>query len=519
MRSIYYLTFGLILSSSLLIGAPLKNSSKSETVDSGKPSGKASLGNYKYYLDLAIFPSGVSASQNVNGEDLKFLDSCAEFAKLLINNRGLWGTGPFRRAKCYSSEAAIPKEINSWQLKIISEKDKKRFEISFVDRNYVSEVASEFTVDTEISPTILLLAKRSRAIIAANLSLGLPFSSIVEQDAIDQDGELVLPGLKIKNLPPPDSSLRVFYLVRKNRVWKSTEVAIAELGAEDVSMLKFKIKVENPDLLSQVRRESQSKIFFLQQFENKDAERERLAIALREEFAGFFQKFLRFARAAYLGFRYGRPLGRSNGVLTEASIVGVFGEFRAGVFQGIKFNYDLIPEQKAFVESTKQRFKWSRMQFGYGFGFNFSNSIFNWIDVTPKLGVTSLELDQGLSDLTGDPGYSFRLQKAPTVGLEIGIEKRAPYFLGRLWTYGSYSAGVLRIDKEYKSSIVRVGFDIYRDLFALGSVKFALLGFGAADSTTVSRVVTEADVANDPNTVKNLKYRSFYGGGGLTVTW
>jgi hypothetical protein len=77
----------------------------------------------------------------------------------------------------------------------------------------------------------------------------------------------------------------------------------------------------------------------------------------------------------------------------------------------------------------------------------------------------------------------------------------------------------LQKDKKYKSSSVRVGFDVYRDLFALGSIKVALLGFGAGDASTFTRSVTDAEIEADPNMVTNLKYQSVYAGGGLTLTW
>jgi hypothetical protein len=266
-----------------------------------------------------------------------------------------------------------------------------------------------------------------------------------------------------------------------------------------------------------VRSKSKRAIFYLQQSEGREEERERLSSAIKSDLGGFLKKFLGIARAVYLGGRFGQPLGKTEGVLSKAATVGVFGEFRAGLLQGVKFNYDLIPEVKSSSTSTSQKFSWSRMQLGYGFGQRFNNILFNWIDLTPKLGITNLEFVQGESDVTGDLGFNFKLQKAPTVGAELGIEKRTPYFLARLWTYGSYSVGMLQVDKKYRSTSIRLGFDVYRDLFSMGSVKLALLGFGASDATVFSRTATDEELEKDPNLVTNLKYQSIYGGGGLTV--
>jgi hypothetical protein len=53
----------------------------------------------------------------------------------------------------------------------------------------------------------------------------------------------------------------------------------------------------------------------------------------------------------------------------------------------------------------------------------------------------------------------------------------------------------------------------------MGSVKLALLGFGASDATVFSRTASDTELEKDPNLVTNLKYQSIYGGGGLTLTW
>jgi hypothetical protein len=88
-----------------------------------------------------------------------------------------------------------------------------------------------------------------------------------------------------------------------------------------------------------------------------------------------------------------------------------------------------------------------------------------------------------------------------------------------MWTYASYSLGVIQLDKNYKSTSVRVGLDLYRDLFALGSIKVALLGFAAGDSTGFSKSATAAQLEENPETVTAVNYKSLFAGAGLTLTW
>ncbi len=490
-----------------------------QSASAKQPAGLATKRGPSTHLDLLIVQSGFQASDYVGSKSVNFVDVCASFGKLLVNNRGLWGTGPFRKFRCALDDGSLAPIPRSWMLKITGDSSQKKFEVFFIDGSGVATLQSDLTLETELTPIVLLGVKRTRSIIGAYLSLGLPFRSIVRQAAVSHEGVIKLPGEKLVDLPPPEAALRIFSLNRSKGLWIPVVVGSAEFDDDDPAALQYKVSISDPARLASLRSKSKGAIFYLQQSEGRDDERERLSSAIKSDLGGFLKKFLSIARAVYLGGRFGQPLGKSKGVLAKAATAGVFGEFRAGLLQGVKFNYDLIPEVKSVSNSTSQKFKWSRVQLGYGFGRRFNTFLFNWIDLTPKLGVTNLEFVQGASDLTGDLGFNFKLQRAPTLGAEVGIEKRTPYFLARLWTYGSYSVGMLQVDKKYRSTSIRVGFDVYRDLFSLGPIKIALLGFGAGDATTFTRSVSDAELEQDPNLVTNLKYQSIYGGGGLTLTW
>lgn len=471
------------------------------------------------HLELSIVQMGFSATDYVSNKEIKFIDVCAELSKFMVNNRGLWGTGPFRKVNCLLDATPLSQTPKSWRLQISGDTSNKKFEIFFVDAAGVAQLESALAIETELSPIALLSVRRTRAMIAAHLSMGLPFRSILQKSQSIQDGVIKMRGFQLTDLPPPDSNLQIFSLNRSRGLWLPKVVGTAELNQESSGPLAYKISLFEPSSISSAKSRSATGVFYLQHSEAREEARVRIENALKQDLGGFLKKLIGFARSVYIGGRFGQPLGRSKGILSQAATVGAFGEFRGGLFQGVKFNYDIIPKLSYTADSVEQEFSWSRVQLGYGFGRRFNNFLFNWIDLTPKVGVTSLQYAQKSSDLTGDLGFEFKLAKAPTLGAEIGIEKRTPLFLARLWTSGSYSVGVAEKDKNYKSSSVRVGFDVYRDLFSLGSMKVAILAFGAGDTSTFTRSVSDQELEEDPGIVTNLKYQSVYAGGGLTLTW
>ena len=105
------------------------------------------------------------------------------------------------------------------------------------------------------------------------------------------------------------------------------------------------------------------------------------------------------------------------------------------------------------------------------------------------------------------------------MGVEIGLEKRTNAFLVRLWGYGSYSLGVLPIDKEYKSTTLRGGIDVYKELIDWKAVKLAVLLFTTMDRNQYTRLLSDEELANNPNMTTEVKYGSLLAGGGITLTW
>jgi hypothetical protein len=113
---------------------------------------------------------------------------------------------------------------------------------------------------------------------------------------------------------------------------------------------------------------------------------------LKYDLESLLGKILGVARSAYVGGRFGMPMGKGEGVFAKAPLVGFFGEFRGGLLAGMHLYYDVIPKQSFNGPEYSEDFSLSRFQTGYGFGRSLDSSSINWIDVMPRLGVTTLDL-------------------------------------------------------------------------------------------------------------------------------
>ena len=462
---------------------------------------------------LKIVFSGFPLKETVGKSTLEFDKSCKEFGKYFVKNRGLWGSGPFASVDCTQD-----KEPSEWTLKVSGDGSKKNFDIVYRDEAGAESVESHFEIETEINPIILMNKKGTKALIAADLIFGLPFRATIRQSAVKQDAVIAYKSFAAKKLPLPGEALQIFALTRANGVWQPHIVATAEFDSMAATP-RWKITNVDQEVLSQFQSSAQGAVFFVQQSNDRDAARLKIEDLIRADVSSFFAKFFNVARSAYVGMRYGIPLGGGDGVLAKAPLMGFFGEFRGGMLNGLKLSYDVIPLQEETTDLSKDEFSWSRLQLGYSFGRKLNNRLINWVDVTPKLGVTNLLLKSTAAAGSNLSSYAFELHRSPTLGAEIGLENRSSWLLARLWGYASYSVGVVSIDKKYRSSSLRAGLDVYRDIMFFKKIKVALLGFTAADSSSYTKTLSDSELASDPDQTKAIKFTSLYAGGGLTLTW
>lgn len=502
---------------------------------------------------LAIIINGLPASERLKDQDIKTVDACKKFGALLTKNRGLWGTGPFLTFSCEdkptegeskdegssedkSKDKAKGKKTGSkensneivWKLQITPGDQNQKFEILYRNDDNTYSPQSTYDIITPISPVLLMHRDNAAPLIAAHLALGLPYRSLIKGSKL-RLGSVTLSGPKGPKIEPIKTPLTFFTLERKGDVWRADPVATATMESQSDVKTKTGTGIQNKqqwkvtpiaaDIISETPGINPKKIYFMQHTEGRTEARSAIDQALRSDLGGFFDKFLNIGRSVYIGARYGKAMGGGDSLLANAPMIGIFGEFRGGLLEGIKLYYDFIPTQKKTTDDSSDQFSWSRVQLGYSIGRSFESVFLNWVDVTPKLGVSSLTLESIPTPDSSLVGYEFHLHRAPTLGLELGAEKRTNLFLARLWAYASYSLGIIEIDKSHKSSSVRTGLDLYREIVSWRTIKLAVLGFGAFDRTTIKRKLTDEELQADVNVPDELTYSSLYLGGGLTLTW
>jgi hypothetical protein len=466
-------------------------------------------------IDLASIPS----SEIIAGKKIQSASVCANFAKMLTSNSGLWGSGPFISASCTmskdskTSDKSMDRTFPFWKLSISTANQRHSFALSFIEGINQSQVHSLYQIDTPVSALGILAKKSTAELLAFYLATSMPYRSIVKLSK-REDGVLRIGGRinRLGRTAIPEQ-LSLFTLKCRNGIWIP----------QAIGSLKRDSKATNAVIwtadMSTIKPTGNMKYAFVQQTSARDELLNTTDQLIRDELGSFAQKFLSLGRSAYLGARYGAPI-RNDSALKNAPLVGYFAEFRSGIFDGLKLNYDTVPERPLTDETGTTSLGMTRFQFGYAFGTDVRWGIFSHIDVTPKIGTTTIKATyEPVNDVTADP-LEFSLTRAPTLGLEIGLEKRALSFLFRVWGFGSFSVGVLPLDRNNATSTLRGGLDVYRDLFSIKKINIAILGFGMIDSTSiVRRNISDDQLEENPSLSNSLNYKANYAGAGLTLTW
>lgn len=466
-------------------------------------------------LDLTIELVDFPAVEIVKGLSVNFQSACQSFGKLLSGNRGLWGSGPFQNISCQAvlGGAEVKKKSSTpWRLSVSGDVQQKKFEIYLRSAGGQESLQAAYRVKTEVGPLGLMMSDETKSLIAFYLTQSLPFRSAIPANAMGA------PAVKITGPSGPlqganlARDMQVFGLTRVDDLWQAVPIQSAKMRPNGSGTYEWIVDKINPS--SQLKL---NEFYFLQQFKNRQEILQKTDELIRKRSSSFFEKYLNIGRSAYVGARYGFPI-RAQGVLQKAPLIGIFGDFRSGILSGLKVNYDMIPKQRYSDDESDVEFNWSRFQLGYSFVKRLNNRILNSVDVTPRLGVTSLTYKLGLT--SGDQAASdFNLSRSPTIGLEAAAESINNYFRLRLWAFASASMGVLLIDKNYASSSYRLGFDVYRQIFSFKTLKVAALGFSLYESTRISKNGSDDDFPEDGTLLRQVILNSSFLGGGVTLTW
>jgi hypothetical protein len=460
-------------------------------------------------LELGIDLQGFPNEEVVKDKKIEFKKVCNRFGSYLARNRGLWGSGPFSKITCITSNA---KQVKTpWQLSISGDNSIKMFEIFYLDKTGKKSLQASYSIKTEVGPLSLMAGENGEKI-AFYLASSLPFRSVLPSNAKAGANQPAIKGPAgfLKDMTPPQT-LEVFSIKRYGDFWRVNPRGRLSLKDDNGKLVEWVVAELDEASLDDDQ-------LFVAQIENSSEILERVDQLIRNSANTFFEKFLNFGRSAYVGGRYGVPL-KGQGVMKSAPLIGIFGEFRSGLLSGLRLNYDFIPKQKDKNDTGSTSFDWSRFQLGYSFSKNFSGRIINSVDITPRLGVGSLNYEFVPSATSDAAAFAFKTSRAPTIGLEFGVEKSTNYFRLRGWTFGSYSVGILPLDKNHTTTSLRLGLDVYREVLSFNTIKLALLGFTAAESTKIQKKLTDEQQASDSTLVSQLQLNSMFLGGGVTLTW
>jgi hypothetical protein len=463
----------------------------------------------KLVIELLDFPQ----QADIGGKTFSFDEVCARFSERFVNNSGLWSTGPFESASCVTGSSD---ENWTWKLRISGDEREKLFEIVYRDSDGSISTESYYSLETLLSPVLFLANNRIATLTAARLVAGLPFRSTIEKSQVNEGEFLDFTGMKLDDMPNPNNGVIIFTVKRGSGHWITKvigEAAKLEDGAEPE---RWRVTAVDYDM---VREIPEDEVIYIRETAGVEREKRKIDAELKSFLGRLGGETLNLVRSAYIGARYGMPLLSTGSIISGAPMWGLFAEFRGGGLAGLKTYYDFIPSQERDSGGSTERFKWSRFQLGYSVGRQIDYLVFNWIDVTPKLGLTSLSVTKLAVEDLGVTGYQFDLNRAPTLGLEVGIERRTNHYLGRLWGFGSYSTGISSSERAYTTTSQRLGVDIFHDIAKFDSLKLTGLGFAAIESTTITRNQSDSDLINSGQQAKQLKFNSIYLGGGLTMGW
>ena len=452
------------------------------------------------------------------------IKSCQIFAEDLIKNRGLVGSGPFADVACLNKNDRETQVDFDWTLTIDRDDDGNLKFTTIYGKGEKTVLVSEMMIATDLELSAFLGNKRLIPIVAARVSLAMPFFATKKgkwlTDSARHKGRIE--GLDDIKLP---QELYAFTLRERDGIFHPNIAGVFVRDREDDADSAEITKVGATSRVatwavvkdSVVPEEPEPDFYFLQCNCDRFALLKTLDKKIQtitDVIAG--PKML--SENIYIGVRYGVPMLKGDSPLNHAPMRGAFVEFRKGFFSGLKFNYDEIPTASRSDELSVTKASWSRIQIGKSFGTTLSSSLINWLDLTPRLGITNLEYHVATVNEFDEPyTYEFSQHRAPTFGIELGAERRFSMALFRLWAQAAYSTGVTPIDRDYKAQTYRGGLDSYWTIFSIGKTQIALLGFGAFERTSVAKKLTEEEENSATPLISGLRLTNGYLGGGLSL--
>lgn len=224
----------------------------------------------------------------------------------------------------------------------------------------------------------------------------------------------------------------------------------------------------------------------------------------------------------YAGFRYGKSFLAGSSIVTETDLFSLLVEMRSGIFNGLRYYYDLTPEKVRGSGDTREFFSMSRGSVGWAFDFElptFMQFLVSRVEVQPKFGLLDLKSDFKIKDEEGtEQSLNFNARNVYDLALELGVEKESYWFRSRLWY--SFSAAAFGLSNKSNVSVLsnKAGLDTYFDLINYGNWDINILAFVLAERLNLSKA--NKDLAeNEDLGISEVTFNLFFIGGGFTISW
>ena len=469
----------------------------------------SSLGFSATTLPTSLIISAGGQPNSAGPDDKRgpsFGDACPVLAAAFSNVTPGIGFAPFSSVKCESNKPAS-RYIGLWNLHIKTNLLGTKFEVYDLSGQDPVLVATYFLPLT--TKVFHAIANQSAAqAIAWRILREMPFLGIVSAETVKSARSLFA---EIGNLPKSAYAAPLVIYIRLPSVDPSVFRVRVVGHAKYVNTVNGRAEWSFKTVPGFVPKVND--MFFIHSADYAPSSLERLSESLHPLTKPFEQAFYNLVASGYFGLRYGRSLTKGEPLLTS-DLLGFFYESRGGLISGFRFNHDRAPIKNVNTSSAVASFGWSRTQVGLGFGRNLDVPLISWIDVMPRIGVTSLTLKK--QDLANeDLSYSMIVKNALCTGIEIGIENRATKFLIRGWGLVNYSFSS-KLAKTTSVFQYRTGLDIFRDAGNISKyVKFKGLGFFTYESNTIKNT---SKVKVD-NAVEELRFPNLYVGLGAVLAW
>ena len=177
--------------------------------------------------------------------------------------------------------------------------------------------------------------------------------------------------------------------------------------------------------------------------------------------AKLFSSLKQSTPAAYVGMRAGISVAdRSNPLTSKMLMIGLIGEIREGMFEGVRILYEKVPHVSANMDGYNLSLDYSRALLGYAFQMP-APFLFDLVHITPRLGRFDLDVTAPIG--TFDDGtpivHTIKIHRATDIGVAVDTEFARYFYLLRFWA--AHEISLSSPGSEYSAAVTGVGVDCY----------------------------------------------------------